>query len=101
VLPVTRKEYALLELALRARRSDLGRRVLRNVSTYAMIRAASAALSFVGIAVLTRLLDRAEYGRYALIAATASFAGALGFTWLRMGLLRYLPSFDGRREVFL
>ncbi|HMC54377.1 MAG TPA: oligosaccharide flippase family protein [Gemmatimonadaceae bacterium] len=75
--------------------------MLRSVSLYAVIRAGSAAISFLGIAMLTRLLDKAEYGRYALVAASASFAAALGFTWLRMGLLRYLPAFEGRRDVFL
>jgi O-antigen/teichoic acid export membrane protein len=75
--------------------------VLRNVSLYGFAKLGPAAISFLAIGLYTRLLGPSEYGSYALVVAAVSLAASLGFTWLRVGLIRLLPAFETRREVFL
>ena len=75
--------------------------VLRNASIYGFARLAPAAINFLALALYTRLLDRAEYGRYALVMAASGLTIAVGFNWIRLGLVRFLPSYEARRREFL
>jgi O-antigen/teichoic acid export membrane protein len=75
--------------------------VLRNASLYGVARLAPAAINFLALALYTRILSPAEYGRYALVSAASGFVIAVGFNWLRLGLIRFLPSNELRREAFL
>jgi O-antigen/teichoic acid export membrane protein len=75
--------------------------LLRNVGLFALARLLPAAINFLAITLYSRFVSRSEYGRYALVMATASLATSLCFTWLRMGLLRFLPGFEHRRAAFL
>lgn len=75
--------------------------MLRNVSLYGFAKLGPAAINFLAIGWYVRLLGPAEYGRYALVAATVSLASSLAFTWLRVGLIRLLPAFETRRTIFL
>lgn len=74
--------------------------MLRNVSLYGFAKLGPAAINFFAIALYARLLGPNAYGHYALVLAASSLAVSIGFTWLRMGLVRMLPAFESRREAF-
>lgn len=44
--------------------------------------------AFLTVLVFTRLLEPAEYGRYALVLITVELVRSVGFGWLRLGYLR-------------
>lgn len=75
--------------------------MLRNTALYAFARFSPAAINFLALSIYSRLLDRATYGRYALLIASVSLAGAVGYQWLRLGLIRFLESHAESRERFL
>jgi len=61
----------------------------RSALAYIPVNLASVIYSFGGLAVLTRLLEPAEYGRYA-IAIITMLAVHMGlFTWLEAAMARY------------
>lgn len=66
--------------------------ILRHSATYFSARAASGAVNLLTIAVFTRLLSPAEYGRYALTVAAVGFVSNTLFGWLGHGLVRYLTA---------
>ena len=67
--------------------------ILKQTGVYLIARGLPGIAAFVAIPVFTRLLDPAEYGRYALVSATVGLLNALLFQWLRLALVRYLPAF--------
>ena len=73
----------------------------RHSFVYFVARAVPALLSVVSLAVFTRLMPPAEYGTFTVLLAAIGFVNAAFFWWLRLGLLRFFPSFDGDRRVFL
>lgn len=44
--------------------------------------------AFLTLVVFTRLLEPAQYGRYALVLASMELARRVGFNWLKLGYLR-------------
>jgi O-antigen/teichoic acid export membrane protein len=46
-------------------------------------------------------VEPAQYGRYALVVAGAGFTGAVFFLWVRLCLLRFLPSVSSEPERVL
>ncbi len=68
-----------------------GRHVLSHAAIYLVARGVPGIIAFLAIPLFTRLLSPAEYGRYALVIATANLLNALVFQWLRLSLVRYLP----------
>ena len=73
----------------------------RHSLTYFVARAVPALLSVASLIAFTRLATPAEYGKFTVLLATIGFANAGLFWWLRFGLLRFLPGFDGDRRIFL
>jgi len=71
-----------------------GRHVLSHAAVYLVARGLPGVVAFLAIPLFTRLLDPAEYGRYALVAAAVSLLNALLFQWLRLSLVRYLPVYQ-------
>ena len=69
------------------------RHVLSHTAAYALARGLPGVMAFVAIPLFTRLLDPADYGRYALAAATVNLLNGLAFQWLRLSLVRYLPAY--------
>src|SRR5688572_11770147 len=69
-----------------------GKHVLSHAAIYLVARGLPGVIAFLAIPLFTRLLDPADYGRYALVAATVNLLNALLFQWLRLSLLRYLPA---------
>lgn len=66
--------------------------LLRHSGAYFLARGLAGAISFLSIAVYTRLLPPADYGRYALVIASVGFFNMVFFQWLRLSLLRFLPA---------
>jgi len=72
----------------------------RHSAAYLVARGGPAIVSFLTIAVLTRLMTTEAYGRYQLVIAGVGFAG-ISFRWLRLSLLRFLPAYKKRtRRLF-
>ena len=61
----------------------------RSMLAYIPVNLASIIVSFGGLAILTRLLDSAEYGRYALALITMMAVHMALFTWLEAAMARY------------
>jgi O-antigen/teichoic acid export membrane protein len=72
----------------------------RHSALYLLARGLPGLISLLAIAVYTRLLGADEYGRYALVIAGVGFANKLVFEWLRLALLRFLPAYEDRGQVF-
>src|SRR4051794_10850449 len=70
-----------------------GRNILSHAAIYLVARGLPGIIAFLAIPLFTRLLEPADYGRYALVIATASLINALVFQWLRLSLVRYLPAY--------
>lgn len=70
-----------------------GKHVLSHAAIYLVARGLPGIMAFLSIPLFTRLLDPADYGRYALVIATVSLLNALVFQWLRLSLVRYLPAY--------
>ncbi len=67
--------------------------LLSHAGIYLIARGLPGLIAFLAIPAFTRLLDPADYGRYALVLATANLLNALLFQWLRLSLVRYLPTY--------
>jgi len=71
----------------------------RSALAYIPVNLASVIYSFGGLAVLTRLLEPAEYGRYA-IAIVTMLAVHMGlFTWLEAAMARYQARAEADDDV--
>jgi O-antigen/teichoic acid export membrane protein len=66
--------------------------VVSHAAVYLLARGVPGAVAFLAIPLFSRLLDPAEYGRYALVLATVNVGYALLFQWLRLSLVRYLAA---------
>ena len=78
--------------------------ILSHVGYYLLARGLPGVIAFLAIPLFSRLLEPAEYGRYALAVATVSLVNALLFQWLRLSLVRYLPAYrfnEGRLKSTL
>jgi O-antigen/teichoic acid export membrane protein len=75
--------------------------LIRHSAAYALARGLPALINFAALALFTRLLGPDEYGRYALVIATVVLANGIGFQWIHLGLLRYLPGFPGAPASFM
>lgn len=73
--------------------------ISRSVLAYVPVNLASVIYSFGGLAVLTRLFEPAEYGRYA-IAIITMLAVHMGlFTWLEAAMARYQARAEEDNDV--
>ena len=75
--------------------------LLRHSTIYLLARGLPGVLSFVAIALYSRLLTPEGYGQYALVIAAVGLADVIGFQWLRLGVVRFLPAHDTRLQGFL
>lgn len=75
----------------------IGRMLKRHSLGYLVARGGPALVSFLTIAVLTRLMTADAYGKYKLVVAGVGFAG-ISFRWLRLSLLRFLPAYQERTK---
>lgn len=67
---------------------------------YLLARGVPGLISLLAIVAYTRLLAPEQYGRYALVIAGVGLANKLAFEWLRLALLRFLPTSAEPRILF-
>lgn len=58
-------------------------------------------VNLLGLSLYTRLLSPEEYGRYALLQVSVGIVNAVGFHWLRVAAIRYLPAAGEKRVELL
>ncbi len=75
--------------------------LLRHSALYSVARGAPAIVNFLALALYSRLLYPEAYGRYALVVAAVGLTNAVLFQWLMLGLQRFRPAYDARKDVFL
>lgn len=75
--------------------------LLRHGLQYLLARGLPGVLNFLAIAVYTRLLDPDQYGVYTLVIAAVGVVDALLLHWLRLALLRFMPSEENGGAVAL
>lgn len=66
--------------------------LLKHSFYYFVARGIPGIASFFAIALFTRLLDPDQYGRYALVLVASGLAYTVLFSWVPLGLLRFLPA---------
>lgn len=69
------------------------RHLLNHTAAYFLARGVPGAITFLSIPLFTRWLTPLDYGRFALVAASVNLANALGYQWLRLSMVRYMPSY--------
>lgn len=67
-----------------------GTNVVSHAAVYLLARGLPGIVAFLAIPLFSRLLDPAQYGRYALVLGTVNVLYALVFQWLRLALSRYV-----------
>jgi len=68
-----------------------GNGLFRHSAQYLVARGLSGLINLGAFALFTRLLSPEEYGRYALVIAGVGLVHLIVFSWLKLGLLRFLP----------
>lgn len=72
----------------------------RHSLAYFFARGIPGIISFLSIAVYTRILNTDEYGKYVLTVAVVGLSTIL-FQWIRLSLLRYYPEYKERPKRLL
>lgn len=75
--------------------------LLRHGFAYLFARGLPGLVNFAALAVYTRLLAPADYGRYSLLVAGVSMAGVVVFQWHRLVLARWLSTRTQDPQRFL
>jgi O-antigen/teichoic acid export membrane protein len=65
---------------------------IRHAGIYLIARGLPGVFAFLSIPLFSRLLDPAGYGKYALVMATVGLISAVFFTWIPLGLVRFMPA---------
>ena len=73
--------------------------IWRQMLGYIPVNLANIIVSFGTIAILTRLFDGAEFGRYALAVATMHFVHMTLFTWIEAAMSRYYARAERNGKV--
>lgn len=72
--------------------------LFRHSLTYLWARGLPSLVSFVALALYTRLLSPDQFGLYAMVTAGVFLVNAVVFQWLRLSLLRFVDSAEDRRR---
>lgn len=75
--------------------------MLAQSGIYLAVRFVNGALSIATLAVLTRLLDPADYGVYTLGIAAILTAAAVAFQWLGVSVARFHAAYSSSEDSFL
>ncbi len=73
--------------------------IWRQMLGYIPVNLANIIVSFGTIAILTRLFDGAEFGRYALAIATMHFMHMVFFTWIEAAMSRFYARAERKGEL--
>lgn len=74
--------------------SPVARRLLSDTVRYAVARIVPALVGVATLLVATRVLDADDYGKYALVLATALLVSTSLFAWLRQAIFRFVPRYQ-------
>ncbi|KYG30876.1 lipopolysaccharide biosynthesis protein [Alkalihalobacillus trypoxylicola] len=74
--------------------------ISKHAIAYLFSHGVPALVSFISIAVFTRLLTPEQYGIYVLVFAVAAMLNSIVFEWLKQGLLRFYPKL-GEQPSFI
>ncbi len=72
----------------------------KHAFAYLLSHGVPALISFVSIALFTRLLSTEEYGTYVVVFAVAAMINAVVFEWLKQSLLRFYPKYQDQTSLF-
>jgi O-antigen/teichoic acid export membrane protein len=75
--------------------------LLKHSFLYLFARGLPGVINLLAMALYTRLLSPDDYGNYALVIAGVGLANMTLFQWLRLGVLRFLPSYQEKQTTFL
>lgn len=75
--------------------------LLKHTLYYFLSRGVPGIVSFLAIAVYTRLLEPGEFGIYSLVLTLVSFCNVVFYQWLRMVLGRNYPAHRDQPSAFL
>ena len=75
--------------------------LLKHSFLYLFARGLPGVINLLAMALYTRLLSPDDYGNYALVIAGVGLANVTLFQWLRVGVLRFLPSYQEKQKTFL
>ncbi|WP_409252047.1 lipopolysaccharide biosynthesis protein [Bacillus sp. SCS-153A] len=73
--------------------------MFKHTFVYFLSKGVPGIINFIAIALYTRILSPDEYGEYALVIAAVTFVNTTLFHWLRLGLLRYNPKYEGEQKA--
>jgi len=73
--------------------------IWRQILGYVPVNLANIVISFGTIAILTRLFDGAEFGRYALAIASLHFIHMVFFTWIEAAMARFYARAERRGQL--
>ena len=68
--------------------------MLRQASSYFLIRALNGVLALASLVLLTRLMDPAQYGMFSLCLTAINVAASVLFQWLNVSIARFYPRQD-------
>jgi len=75
--------------------------LVRHGAFYMLARGLPALINLLAIALYTRMLGPDEYGQYAIVVAAVSMLNAVFFSWLVLGVDRFLPAHGGRNQELI
>lgn len=75
--------------------------LLKQSAVYAVSRGVAAVFALGAIAVFSRILTPAEYGDYVLLLAAGMLINVIGFQWVRVSALRFIPRYPDQTNVVL
>lgn len=75
--------------------------LMKHSGLYLLARGLPGIITFLSIAIYTRMMSTGDYGQYALVMAWITLGNAIFYRWIRLGLSRYLSSYESSRESFL
>ncbi|WP_338752823.1 oligosaccharide flippase family protein [Bacillus sp. FJAT-52991] len=76
--------------------------MIQHFITYFIARGLPGLINFLAIIIYSRILPPEQYGTYAIVLASISLINSILLSWLRLGVLRYYPSYTTEeRKLFL
>lgn len=75
--------------------------LLKHSFYYLFARGLPGIINLLAMALYTRLLSPDDYGSYALVIAGVGLANVTLFQWLRLGVFRFLPTYQNNQKTFL
>lgn len=75
--------------------------LIKHGSQYLIGKGVPGLVHLAALTIFSRILAPEAYGQYALIIAGVGLANSVIFQWMRLGLLRFWPTYETRQEVMI